>query len=85
MLMGATALGIRIAPVSSPVVTDDVDCCDRLLRYVKKGPTEVGRKQLRNGNAKVYVYDHNPFDRVASYRSEQTYAKWNNLGLWGHC
>ena len=57
----------------------------RLLRYVAKGRLDVNRKLVVRGHAKVYVYDHTPFQRTASYRRAQTVAKKLDRGLWGSC
>jgi len=56
----------------------------RLLRYVQKGRMDVGRNQLKQGHATVYVFDK-PFKRVQSYRAGQAAAKRQNKGIWKHC
>lgn len=56
----------------------------RLLRYVQKGRMDVGRNQLKQGHARVYVFDK-PFKRVKSYRASQASAKRQNKGIWKHC
>ncbi|WP_193613178.1 thermonuclease family protein [Nocardioides lijunqiniae] len=56
----------------------------RLLRYIEKGKTDIGRKQLRRGNATVYVVGK-PFKRVKTYRATQASAKVNNVGIWKNC
>jgi endonuclease YncB( thermonuclease family) len=57
----------------------------RLLRYVVKGKSDIGLRQLKKGNASVYVYNHHPFQRVAGYRAAQKAAKSGRLGMWGSC
>ena len=61
------------------------DRYNRLLRYVSKRDVDIGRKLIRRGHAKVYVHNHQPFERVESYRKAQRQAKNNELGLWGSC
>lgn len=70
--------------VSDP--TQDLkDKYDRLLRYVSKRTLDVNRRLVRSGNARVYVYDNKPFQRVKSYRIARSHAKKNELGIWGNC
>jgi endonuclease YncB( thermonuclease family) len=52
---------------------------------VTKGHTDIDRKLVRFGFARVYVYSHNPFKRTASYKTAQHQAKRHHLGLWGNC
>ena len=54
-------------------------------RAVAKGRLDVNRKLVVRGHAKVYVYDHTPFQRTASYRRAQKVAKKLDRGLWGEC
>ncbi|MEZ5074167.1 MAG: thermonuclease family protein [Solirubrobacterales bacterium] len=56
----------------------------RLLRYVERRGRDVGRRQVRRGWARVYVYDH-PFRRVRSYRRVKRQAKRAHRGAWGRC
>lgn len=73
----------RVLLVSDP--TQDLkDRYGRILRYVLKGLLDVGRNQLNQGHARVYVFDK-PFKRVASYRAAQAKAKAQNKGLWKRC
>lgn len=64
---------------------DDIDVYDRLLRYISKDAVDAGKRLVRRGHAKVYVYDDNPFERVTAYRAAQKKAKQADLGLWGSC
>ena len=59
--------GTRVVLTSDP--TQDLkDRYGRLLRYVTKGKTDINRKMVRSGHARVYVYNHHPFKRTASYK-----------------
>jgi endonuclease YncB( thermonuclease family) len=69
----------------SDVSQDDRDRYGRLLRYVHKGGKDVNRQQVVRGYASVYVYDHNPFNRTASYRKAAQVAKAARRGMWGAC
>ena len=80
------APGARVLLVSDPSQANK-DRYDRLLRYVVKRSTsvDVGRAQLSRGWATVYVYNHNPFRRVASYRDAQDAARTHHRGIWSLC
>jgi endonuclease YncB( thermonuclease family) len=69
----------------SDVSQDDKDRYGRLLRYVHKGGKDVNRQQVLRGYASVYVYDHHPFNRTASYRKAAQVAKAARRGMWGAC
>ncbi len=81
----------ELAPVGSTVtlISDpsqaDRDRYGRLLRYVERRGRDVGRAQVNLGQAKVYVYDHEPFRRTASYRRVQRDARRDARGSWNHC
>lgn len=76
--------GTRVVLTSDPS-QDRKDRYGRLLRYVAKGKTDINRKLVRRGHARVYVYHHHPFKRTQSYKSAQRQATNNDLGLWGAC
>lgn len=78
--------GSRVKLTSDPT-QDKVDRYGRLLRYVKRvrGQVDVNRRQLTRGWARVYVYEHNPFERVASYRHAKRKAKAAGRGIWSRC
>jgi endonuclease YncB( thermonuclease family) len=81
----------RILPPQTPVTLlsdpsqDERDRYGRLLRYVHKGGKDVNRQQVYLGFASVYVYDHHPFNRTASYRKAARVAKSAARGFWGIC
>jgi len=76
--------GQRVKLVGDPT-QNAKDRYGRLLRYVQRGGTDVGRKQISRGWARVYVYGGNPFQRVKRYRGSQRKAKRANRGVWGKC
>lgn len=76
--------GQKVKLISDPT-QDSKDRYGRLLRYVERGGTDVGRKQIRRGWARVYVYGGRPFVRVRKYRKTQTQAKRAKRGAWGKC
>lgn len=80
------APGAGVLLVSDPSQAN-TDRYDRLLRYVIKRSTQVdvGRAQLTRGWATVYVYNHDPFRRVASYREAQYAARTHDRGIWSLC
>ncbi|MBM9461663.1 thermonuclease family protein [Nocardioides sp. zg-536] len=57
----------------------------RLLRYVQKGGTDVGRLLVKRGWAEVYVYGGKPFQRARDYRGVQRWSKVRSKGIWGVC
>ena len=79
-------VGTRVKLVSDPTQAR-VDRYDRLLRYVIKRSTgrDMNRAQLWQGWARVYVYNHKPFERVTSYRRARDEAKAAPRGLWKVC
>jgi endonuclease YncB( thermonuclease family) len=74
----------RVTLLSDPS-QDEKDRYGRLLRYVHKGGKDVNRQQVYRGFAAVYVYNHNPFSRTASYRKAARVAKSAGRGVWGMC
>lgn len=85
-LKNMLAPGTGVLLVSDPSQANK-DRYDRLLRYVIKrsSQVDVGRAQLQRGWAGVYVYDNNPFKRVASYREAQYAARSHDRGIWSIC
>lgn len=63
---------------------DNRDRYGRILRYVKRKGRDVGKRQIRHGWAKPYVYER-PFKKLRSYRKAKRQAKRNNRGVWGRC
>ena len=63
---------------------DNRDRYGRLLRYVKRKGRDVGKRQVRKGWAKPYVYEY-PFKRLRSYRKAKNKAKAAKRGVWGKC
>jgi endonuclease YncB( thermonuclease family) len=76
--------GNRVKLIKDPS-QDNVDRYGRLLRCVEHRGTDVGKRQVGHGWAHVYVYNHNPFKRVRSYRKAQGKAKRHDSGVWGLC
>jgi endonuclease YncB( thermonuclease family) len=76
--------GARVLLVSDP--TQDLkDRYGRMLRYVQRDGRDVGKYQIRHGWAKVYIYQHNPFQRTKPYKAAKDQAKRHNLGVWDRC
>lgn len=63
---------------------DNRDRYGRLLRYVTLRGRDLGRRQIRKGWAKPYVYE-TPFARLRSYRRSKLKAKRHNRGVWRRC
>jgi endonuclease YncB( thermonuclease family) len=85
-MKGLTPVGTRVKLVSDRT-QDRVDAYGRILRYVIKRSTggDMNRAQVARGWARVYVYNGNPFERVASYRGAQSAAKAAPRGIWKVC
>ncbi len=79
-------LGTPVKLVSD-VTQDRVDRYGRILRYVIKRSNgrDVNRTQVWDGWARVYVYNHHPFERTTSYRRAQYAAKAAPRGIWKVC
>ena len=63
---------------------DNRDRYGRLLRYVTLRGRDLGRRQIRKGWAKPYVYE-TPFARLRSYRRAKLKAKRHDRGVWRRC
>ena len=63
---------------------DNRDRYGRLLRYATLRGRDLGRRQIRKGWAKPYVYE-TPFARLRSYRRAKLKAKRHNRGVWRRC
>jgi micrococcal nuclease len=77
-------VGSRVLLVSDPTQADR-DRYDRLLRYVHREGTDVGRAQLMAGRARVYVYRDDPFRRTGSYERAEREAQADGRGSWSRC
>lgn len=76
--------GARVRLVSDPS-QDLKDRYGRMLRYVERKGTDIGKHQIRRGWAKVYIYDRNPFARVKPYKRAKATAKRQDAGVWKRC
>ncbi len=63
---------------------DNRDRYGRLLRYVDRGGSDVGMRQIGRGWATVYVFERR-FKRVKRYRRAQRRARNAGRGVWGEC
>ena len=79
-----TPVGSRVLLVSDPSQADR-DRYDRLLRYVHRRGTDVGRAQVASGRARVYVHRNDPFRRAASYQRAERRAAQQGRGSWARC
>ncbi len=77
--------GTRLRLVSDPT-QDRRDRFGRLLRYVEtRGGTDLGRAQIREGWAEVFVFEDDPFRRVDAYRAAERRAAGEGRGIHGRC
>jgi endonuclease YncB( thermonuclease family) len=78
--------GTRVRLVSDPTQANK-DRYGRLLRYVTKvsNGRDMNRVQVYRGWARFYVYNDNPFRRLADYRRAQRNARTHDRGIWGVC
>jgi endonuclease YncB( thermonuclease family) len=61
------------------------DIYNRILAYVKlNNGSDLGEDLLNQGLAKVYIYHHEAFDKIAEYKTIEKRAKRANVGLWSH-
>lgn len=82
--MHGLADGRRVTLVSDPT-QDRVDGYGRLLDYVFRGSENLGKVQLRRGWAKVYVYQHDPFEKVRTFKRAEDKAEAADRGVWAKC
>jgi endonuclease YncB( thermonuclease family) len=84
----ASALMKRLARGRVRVVTDPRqpkrDRYGRLLAYVSRGGTDLGRLMVLKGRAKVYVVGSR-FSRYRSYVKAERIARADSRGSWGTC
>jgi endonuclease YncB( thermonuclease family) len=82
--MASLAEGARVT-----LVTDysqaRFDRYGRLLAYVERGRRDLGKLQIRRGWAMTYVYEGEPFARLAAYRAAEAAARSEGAGVWGRC
>jgi micrococcal nuclease len=75
----------RVQLISDPT-QDRRDRFGRLLRYVEtRGGTDLGRAQIRDGWAEVFVFEDEPFRRVDAYRAAERRAAEDGRGVHGRC
>jgi endonuclease YncB( thermonuclease family) len=82
--MHQLADGRRVTLVSDPS-QDRVDRYGRLLAYVIRGSINLGKVQIGRGWAEVYVYQHDPFRKVRSFRRAERGAERGDRGVWSEC
>ena len=82
--MHGLADGRRVTLVSDPS-QDRVDSYGRLLDYVFRGSENLGKVQLRRGWAKVFVYHHDPFEKVRIFKHAENRAESADRGVWAKC
>jgi endonuclease YncB( thermonuclease family) len=82
--MHGLADGRHVTLVSDPT-QDRVDRYGRLLDYVFHGRQDLGKIQLRRGWAEVYVYAHNPFEKVRTFKHAEHRAESADRGVWRNC
>jgi len=76
--------GDKVRLISDPS-QDNRDRYHRLLRYVERQGSDVGRRQVRHGWADVYVFNGNPFHRVETYRRAKKKARHDDIGVFAQC
>lgn len=65
---------------------DNRDLFNRLLRYVTKpNGRDMGRKQVRRGWARIFIFGGETFERRPSYRRARRAAQDADRGTWSLC
>ena len=82
--MHGLADGRRVTLVSDPT-QDRVDRYGRLLDYVFRGTRTWARSSCVRGWAEVYVYQHNPFEKVRPFKHAEHRAENADRGVWKDC
>ena len=83
-LLRLTPIGSRILLEADPKLAQ-VDRYGRLLRYVKRGTTNVNIALVRAGAAVPYFYDGDRGAHAGRLLTEAIKAKAARRGLWGSC
>jgi endonuclease YncB( thermonuclease family) len=83
-LLRLTPIGSRITLESDPSL-DKVDRYGRILRYVRRGATNVNLRLVEDGDAAPYFYDGDRGQYAARLLAEAQRAKSEKRGLWGAC
>lgn len=58
------------------------DKYDRLLVYIYLDDVNINAKLIKEGFAKEYTYNNNPYRYQEEFKEHQLKAKENNLGMW---
>jgi endonuclease YncB( thermonuclease family) len=83
-LLRLAPIGSRITLESDPAL-DKVDRYRRILRYVRRGATNVNLRLVEDGDAAPYFYDRDRGRYAAPLLAEAQRAKSERRGLWGAC
>lgn len=76
----------RTVRLTTDATQDRRDRFGRLLAYAELlDGRDLGREQVADGWARVYVFGGNPFARVDDYRAAERSAKRSGRGIWGSC
>lgn len=77
--------GRRVTLMTDPT-QDTFDRYGRLLAYVTTvAGVSLQARQLADGWAKTYVYEHHPFEQVSRFRAAQQRAASRDRGVYGRC
>ena len=88
---GATLELTRLTPPGTPVILetdsalDDVDRYGRLLRYVRRGATNVNVELVRRGGATPWFYGGDRGRYASRLLAAVASAKAKRRGMWGAC
>lgn len=79
-------VGEKVRLTTDPT-QERIDTYGRLLAYVnrRRDGRDIGRRMIRAGWARVYVYDNVPFRRIDTYASGEHAARKENRGVWRRC
>ena len=76
--------GVRVELQADPAL-DDVDRYGRLLRYVRRGGTNVNLTLVRNGAAAPYFFDGDRGRYAGEFLDAAREARHAERGLWRAC
>jgi endonuclease YncB( thermonuclease family) len=83
-LLARVPVGSRVVLEADPAL-DRIDRYGRLLRYVRRGTTNVNVALVRAGAAAPYFYGRDRGRYAARLLAEAVRAKSARRGLWGAC
>jgi micrococcal nuclease len=84
---GKRLLNQQFITIQKDPLKPDYDLYGRVLAYVTQSgsTTTYNEYMLKNGYAREYTYNHEPYSAQAEFRADEAEAREHKIGLWGKC